>query len=77
VVRGRIRRLEPPVVAVEFTEIEANGVPVRFFAELHTVDGPASVQRPTGADLPGVGTFSFPKFPVPVGFRMAWRTKGL
>ena len=77
VVRGRIRRLEPPVVAVEFTEIEANGVPVRFFAELHTVDGPASVQRPTGADLPGVGTFSFPKFPVPAGFRMAWRTKGL
>jgi hypothetical protein len=77
VVRGRIRRLEPPVIAVEFTEVDTEGVPMRFFAELQTVDGPASVQRPTGADLPGVGTFSFPKFPVPAGFRMVWKTKGL
>ena len=77
VVRGRIRRLEPPAVAVEFTEIETGGVPLRFFAELQTVDGPAAVQRPGGADLPGVGTFSVPRFPVPAGFRMVWRTKAL
>jgi hypothetical protein len=77
VVRGRIRRLGPAVVAVEFTEIETGGIPMRFFAELQTVDGPASVQRPTGADLPGVGTFSVARFPVPAGFRMVWRTKGL
>jgi hypothetical protein len=77
VVRGRIRRMEPPVVAVEFTEIETGGVPMRFFAELQTVDWPSTVQRPGGADLPGVGTFSVPRFPVPAGFRMVWRTKAL
>jgi hypothetical protein len=77
VVRGRIRRMEPPVVAVEFTEIETGSIPMRFFAELQTVDGAASVQRPTGADLPGVGTFSVARFPVPAGFRMVWRTKGM
>jgi hypothetical protein len=77
VVRGRIRRLEAGVVAVEFTEIETGDVPMRFFAELQSVDAPAAVQRPTGADLPGVGTFSVGKFPVAAGFRMVWRTKGL
>ena len=77
VVRGRIRRLDPPVVAIEFTQIETGGIPMRFFAELQSVDAPATVQHPTGADLPGVGTFSVPKFPVPAGFRMVWRTKAM
>jgi hypothetical protein len=77
VVRGRIRRLEPPVVAIEFSEIETGGMPLRFFAELQSVDAPAMVQRPAGADLPGVGIFSAPKFPVPAGFRMVWRTKAM
>jgi hypothetical protein len=65
------------VVAVEFTEIEAGSMSMRFFAELESVDAPASVQRPTGADLPGVGTFSVGGFPLGKGFRMVWRTKGM
>jgi hypothetical protein len=77
VVRGRIRRLEPPVMAIEFTEIETGGVPMRFFAELQSVDAPATIQRPSGVDLPGVGTFSVAKFPIPAGFRMVWRTKAM
>jgi hypothetical protein len=77
VVRGRIRRLEPAAIAVEFTEIETGGVPMRFYAELQSVDAPAAVQHPGGADLPGVGAFSVAKFPVPAGFRMVWRTKAL
>jgi hypothetical protein len=77
IVHGRIRRLEPPVLAVEFTEIEAGGISMRFLAELQTVDGPAAVERPTGADLPGVGTMTIPRFPVPAGFRMVWRTRAL
>jgi hypothetical protein len=43
-VRGRIRRLErfddegTYAVGLEFTEVEANGVPLRFYAELLQLD---------------------------------------
>lgn len=77
VVHGRIRRLEPPLVAIEFTEIVTGDVSLRFFAELLAVDAPAAVAHPAGAALPGVGAISSPHFPIPAGFRMLWRTKAL
>jgi hypothetical protein len=77
IVRGRIRRIEPRLVAIEFTEIETGEVPARFFADLESVDPPAAVAPRTGGDLPGVGSISTPKLPLPAGFRMVWRTKGL
>ena len=78
VVRGRIRRIAPQAVELEFTEIEVAGAPLRFFAELEAVDAPASVDR-KAAVLPGVGAISVPAapFPLPRGFRMVWRTKAL
>jgi hypothetical protein len=73
VVRGRIRRFDPPAIALEFTEIEAGASVLRFFAELQEVDAP--VQRGAPSELPGVGAIAAAS--LPKGFRMVWRTKGL
>jgi hypothetical protein len=86
VVRGRIRRIEPPAdgasrstLVLEFTEIEAAGAPLRFFAELEEVDAPASVDRKRTGGLLGVGAISVAgnRFTLPRGFRMVWRTRTL
>jgi len=65
IVRGRIRRVEPAsgaaarsTLGLEFAEIEAAGAPLRFFADLESVDAPGSVER--GRGLPGVAAISMP-----------------
>ncbi len=84
VVRGRIRRIEPAsgasarsTLVLEFTEIEAAGAPLRFFADLEEADAPASVER--RRQLPGVGAISLAgnRFTLPRGFRMVWRTRAI
>jgi hypothetical protein len=91
-VHGRIRRIHRYdarkwSVELEFTDVEANGVSSRFYADLVSVDQFLMVAIPAGradykvalAPLPGVaslyvsGTF----VTLPAGLRMIWRTTGL
>jgi hypothetical protein len=85
-VRGRVRRLEREgdhwIVGLEFTEIETEAGPARFYANIQELD------KPTGATffwrtkkeelslnyLPGVAHFYAPSLPLPKGFKTVWKT---
>jgi hypothetical protein len=93
-VRGRIRRLESQsgyyIVGLEFTDIETEGGPARFYANLQDVDKRAHVvlRRQTREargvkveetylpELPGVASFFVEgaDLTLPEGFQSVWKT---
>ncbi|HEY3839374.1 MAG TPA: polymer-forming cytoskeletal protein, partial [Bryobacteraceae bacterium] len=96
-VHGRIRRLEHYqgngnefIVGLEFTELEGSGGPVRFYADLLSVQRSpqirikltetvmAGAENVTLHELPGVASFfvSGKTFRLPEGFGTVWRTRG-
>jgi hypothetical protein len=97
VVRGRIRRLERSpeggafILGLEFTEVDAPGGSLPFYADLLRIEKNPGLQPVfseqvlvsyretiTLPELPGVASFlvSGTTFTLPRGFRMVWRTRG-
>lgn len=95
-VHGRIRRLEhyPDAggfyaVGLEFTDVEAGGKLLRFYADLQSATGAPGLEMTISNatdevietfhfnNLPGVGSFFIrnPRFALPAGFRMLWKTR--
>lgn len=94
-VTGHLRKLDrgspqsPYAVAIEFSEIEWEGVRAAFNAELVDIERKsAGAHKPVtyydgrrdkvqiDGGIPGAGIFYIDaaKFPIPPGFRMVWRT---
>jgi hypothetical protein len=97
-VRGRVRRLEryrDPVphfvVALEFTQVELEGIRHRFYADLVRIESAPGVEQKLPALtetgwvtlhfslLPGVATFFLKgsSLDLPVDFRTVWKTRKL
>jgi hypothetical protein len=96
VARGRLRTLRKCadasgyyVVGLEITELEIDGHPRMFFADLLEVQNAAGATRTVGnaltggsvsmVDLPGVGFFFVhgDRFELPKGFKTLWKTRAL
>ena len=93
-IRGRVRRIEKQagaeglfLVALEFCDVEANGVHQRFFADLESaarlpgveaVVTAGSARAATFPDLPGVAYLMIHEgVGLPAGFTTVWKTQSL
>jgi hypothetical protein len=86
-VRGRVRRLEREgdhwIVGLEFTDVETEAGPARFYANIQDLDKASGAtffwkvskkEELSLSYLPGVAHFYAPSLPLPKGFKTVWKT---